>query len=361
MSDSEPAEALSVPKWEDILGNGKLVKLTLDKTDKERPQRGSLVTLVYDVYTFEDPDTDYFDYVTDHESILHKDETIFIGVGDANLQALDLGVMLMNEGEKAVIKCLNPQLAYAMEPPEYQPLEIPPDSNVFIVVSLVKDHGPPVPWVQKSQAERVNYAMKKVDKGNAFCKAKQFPSAINCYSSALRVVGFNAEIDDMDEDQDYDPEPENEVRVKAYSGLSAAHFNSSSFDIALKNCDEALNIDPYLVKIIFRRGRCLMQLQRMFEAKDSILAARTLVSEKPNDFDPEFIKFMDSELARVKTAINKDSKRESELFKKMLDVKPLPPKTPWQNLMDLIVAYQIPLLCIAAALFFLSILLKLLM
>ncbi|KDQ12562.1 hypothetical protein BOTBODRAFT_112628 [Botryobasidium botryosum FD-172 SS1] len=106
--------------------------------------------------------------------------------------------------------------------------------------------------------ERVALASKLKTKGNTAYQQKNFPLAIKYYTRAIETS----------------PKPD----PVYYSNRAACYVNSipPQFDMVVKDCDEALKLDPSYVKALNRRGTALESLGRFEEAVRDFTAATIL-------------------------------------------------------------------------------------
>ena len=76
-------------------------------------------------------------------------------------------------------------------------------------------------------------AVKKKEEGNAFFKAENYPSAVECYSEAIK---------------------RNPKEHTIYSNRAATYLKLCAYEEALKDCEKCLAIKPDFVKAISRKG-----------------------------------------------------------------------------------------------------------
>lgn len=233
-------------------------------------------------------------------------------LGDSEVvQGLDMAIALMDEGEKAEIKC-NGRFAYGTL--GLPSKNIPADATIIYTVELVSCREED-DLEKKSYASRKEIGNKKRERGNFFFERQEFNSAIQLYRRALEYLdesegGITAPTTDGE------LEPTNaqlqellEDRVKVYNNMAMAQMKIDAFDAALKSVDNVLSCQPNNVKALFRKGKIL-------EEKADVPGAIQLL-RKAATLDPSS-KSIQNELSRLILKSKREARNEKDLYQKML-------------------------------------------
>jgi len=102
-----------------------------------------------------------------------------------------------------------------------------------------------------------NQALNYKNKGNDHFKNKEYSKAIEAYTKA---IGLNS----MD--------------ATYYGNRAACYFAMRDYEKCIRDCDDALEVDPKFAKAYLRKGRSLYYLAKFDEAKTCLQKARELDS-----------------------------------------------------------------------------------
>ncbi|XP_040926287.1 peptidyl-prolyl cis-trans isomerase FKBP8 isoform X2 [Betta splendens] len=290
-SDTDPDAGSQVDEWMDVLGNDQLKKKTLEAGDgrDSRPQKGQNVKIHLKTY------------LMDGRLVEEQADLCFtLGDGDVT-QALDLSVMLMERGEKALIHC-DAKYAYgargSLEP------EVPPNAKLSLeVVLLETTNAPDVELLPP--AEKIALASCKRERGNVHYQRGDYAFAVNSYSIALQITESSSKVD-------ISPEEENElldVKVKCLNNMAASQLKLDHYDAALKSCVAALSHQPDNIKALFRMGKVLA-LQG--EYTEAIQTLRKALKLEPSN------KTIHAELSKLVKKHSEQRGAEQAMYKKML-------------------------------------------
>ncbi|XP_049585289.1 peptidyl-prolyl cis-trans isomerase FKBP8 isoform X2 [Syngnathus scovelli] len=286
---ADPEEASQ--EWLDVLGNEQLKKkvLVAGKGQDSRPTKGQNVTIC--LKTFLKDET----LVEEHSDLMFT-----LGDGDV-IQALDLAVLLMEMGEKALIQTAA-TYAYggcgSREPP------VPPNAELTLEIELKKVCDAPDLELLPPQ-EKIALADGKREKGNVHYQRGDFAFAINSYSIAQQITESSSKVD-------ISPKEENElidVKVKCLNNMAAAQLKLDHYDAAFKSCVAALSHQPDNIKALFRMGKVLA-LQG--EYGEAIQTLRKALKLEPSN------KTIHAELSKLVKKHSEQRGAEQAMYKKML-------------------------------------------
>ncbi|KAL5463404.1 hypothetical protein EMCRGX_G032297 [Ephydatia muelleri] len=129
------------------------------------------------------------------------------------------------------------------------------------------EHRNPEVVARKNEAEkllkekqRLEYidpqkSLEEKEKGNEYFKNGDFPGAIKHYSEAIK---------------------RNPDDAKLYSNRAACYTKLLEFQLALKDCEECIRLDPNFIKGHIRKGHALMALKDSAKAESSFRKALEL-------------------------------------------------------------------------------------
>ncbi|XP_070543033.1 peptidyl-prolyl cis-trans isomerase FKBP8-like [Ptychodera flava] len=274
----------------DILGNGLLVKKITKAGNgiRSRPIRGQVVTLKCAAYLDEKDEK-----VEEYESLQFE-----LGEGDV-IQALDLGVALMELGEECTLMT---DARYAYGELGKEP-SIPGGTRLRYEIELLKVEDSPDITIMDTM-EKVNRANKKRERGNELYLRGDYSSAINSYTRALTIledeeVGANKE----------EYKSVEEEKLKCYNNLAACQLKVEAYDAALKSCMSVLSVEPDNVKALFRKGKVLAYKG---ETEDAISEMRKAIKIEPAN------KIIHQELSKLVAKHNQQMQSTKEMCKKMV-------------------------------------------
>ncbi|XP_057696414.1 peptidyl-prolyl cis-trans isomerase FKBP8 [Corythoichthys intestinalis] len=289
--DDEANSEVASSEWLDVLGNEQLKKkvLVAGQGRDSRPKKGQNVTI--SVKTL----------LKDGTPVQEQPELSFtLGDGDV-IQALDLAVLLMEMGEKALIQTAA-KYAYgtrgSCEP------EVPPDADLSMEVEL-KRACDAADLELLPPPEKIALASGKRETGNGHYQRGDYAFAINSYGIALQITESSSKVD-------ISPEEENQlidVKVKCLNNMAAAQLKLDHYEAALKSCTAALDHQPNNIKALFRMGKVLALQGEYGEASQTLRKALKL---EPSN------KTIHAELSKLVKKHSEQRGAEQAMYKKML-------------------------------------------
>lgn len=246
------------------------------------------------------------------DEIVEQADNLVFQLGDLDIaQGLDMAVGLMDEGEKAEVKC-GSRFAYGSI--GLPSKNIPADATIIYTVELVSAHEE-TDLEKKSYESRKEIGNKKRERGNFYFERQEYNSAIQLYRRALEYLDeseggitkptldgqlepTNAELQELLED-----------RIKVYNNMAQGQMKIQAYEAALKSVDTVLQCQPNNVKALFRKGKIL-------EAKADVEGAIPLL-RKAATLDPEN-KSIQNELSRLILKSKREARNEKDLYQKML-------------------------------------------
>ncbi|XP_074650028.1 peptidyl-prolyl cis-trans isomerase FKBP8-like [Tubulanus polymorphus] len=232
-----------------------------------------------------------------------------LGDGDV-IQGLDLGIALMEKGEKAELT-VQPRFAFGdmgRDP------DIPPDSIVIYEVEL-EAIGDKLDYSVLPISKRLELGDKKREIGNKHYTRHDYASSVNSYSKALSILDESIQSPDA---ETADVQKMLDAQVTCYNNLAAAQLKLKAFDAAIKSCDSVLKAQPHDVKALFRKGKALTGTGETDEAVKCLRKALQL--------EPE-AKVIHQELSKLVNRQLAEKEKEKDLYRKMFssDSTPKPP------------------------------------
>ncbi|XP_019752339.1 peptidyl-prolyl cis-trans isomerase FKBP8 [Hippocampus comes] len=287
--EADPGEASQ--EWLDVLGNEQLKKkvLVAGEGRESRPKKGQNVTICLKAF------------LKDGTLVEEQPELTFtLGDGDV-IQALDLAVLLMEMGEKALVQTA---AIYAYGTWGSCDPDVPPNAELSLEVELKKVCDAP-DMELLPPLEKIALASGKRERGNILYQLGDFAFAINSYSIALQITESSSKVD-------ISPEEEKEltdVKVKCLNNMAAAQLKLDHYEAAFKSCVAALTHQPNNIKALFRMGKVLA-LQG--EYGEAIQTLRKALKLEPSN------KTIHAELSKLVKKHSEQRGAEQAMYKKML-------------------------------------------
>ncbi|XP_061636610.1 peptidyl-prolyl cis-trans isomerase FKBP8 [Phyllopteryx taeniolatus] len=289
--DEETDREEESQEWLDMLGNEQLKKkvLVAGEGRDSRPKKGQNVTICLKTF------------LKDGTLVEEQPELTFtLGDGDV-IQALDLAVLLMEMGEKALVQTAA-TYAYgtwgSCEP------DVPPNAELSLEVELKEVCDAADPELLPP-LEKIALASGKRERGNVHYQRGDYAFAINSYGIALQITESSSKVD-------INPEEENElidVKVKCLNNMAAAQLKLDHYEAAFKSCFAALAHHPNNIKALFRMGK-VMALQG--EYGEAIQTLRKALKLEPSN------KTIHAELSKLVKKHSEQRGAEQAMYKKML-------------------------------------------
>jgi len=148
-----------------------------------------------------------------------------------------------------------------------------------------------------SPQDAIQEAAKLKEAGNEFFKKENFEDAISCYSKAIKLT-----------------KEEDKERAVYFKNRAASHLKLENYDLAVQDCNSALEISPKDPKALFRRCQA-------YEALNKIDSAYTDAKEVHN-LDPKN-KAIEPVLVRLHKAVQakmSELAKTSNKVKSMFDI-----------------------------------------
>lgn len=276
-------------------------KILEDSTEWRTANEGAKVTIRYkatlgDGTVFDEvPEGSEVEITTDDEQVP---------------EGLDLALMKMKKGERALVTITDPKLAFGAAGHQGRLAAVPPDASPVIYdIALVSMVTAKEKWEMNGE-EKVTAAQAVKDKGNAAYKAGKLDRAARLYGRAVELVG-EKDLGGAAGDKDGGPETRaqlKELRKSAWLNLAAVELKRGHLREAEKNATKVLEADPANVKALYRRAQALTGLQDLLEAERDVKAA---LEVEPASTDLLALS------KRLKVLIRQLNKKEAGLYKSM--------------------------------------------
>ncbi|CAL8396092.1 unnamed protein product [Boreogadus saida] len=290
-TEEERVPTPPLEEWLDILGNGMLKKKVLEAGQgrDSRPEKGQNVIIGLQTSLADG-------------SLVEEPHSVSFTLGDGDvIQALDLAVMLMEMGEKAVIT-VDAKYAYgsrgSVDP------AVPPEAELLLHAELREaSDGPDLELL--APADKAALASLKRERGNAHFQRADYAFAVNSYSIALAITESSSKVDITEEEE----KELLDVKVKCLNNMAASQLKLDHYGAALKSCVAALAHQPDNIKALFRMGKVLALKGEYAEA---ISILRKALKLEPSN------KTIHAELSKLVKKNSDQRGAEQAMYKKML-------------------------------------------
>jgi len=118
--------------------------------------------------------------------------------------------------------------------------------------------------------EKLEWAMARKEEGNNHFTKMETDEAIQRYLDA--TVGL-----DFGSTQEHEQKTRELVQIPVLTNLAACYARKREWGKVVQFCDQALELDPYHIKALVRRGRARIEMDNLREAREDLLRARELV------------------------------------------------------------------------------------
>ncbi|XP_055336065.1 peptidyl-prolyl cis-trans isomerase FKBP8-like [Paramacrobiotus metropolitanus] len=300
-AEEKLAEAES--EWQDLVGNGQLMKKILRQGKPDsRPERGDEASVQCSARVVDNAfDTSIV------ATIVDKYDKLDFVVGDQEvIPGLDLAVQLMNIGEVAEVK-MQPRFGYGEM--GYPESGIPSDATLLYTVELLSAKRLP-DAEHLPLADRLRMANNKVDRGNFWYLRKETTSALGLYQKAVHLleapVGTYMTPEDVAQ--------MGSAKARAYGNLSSAQVEEKIWDQSLQSVNNALKYDPNNGKILCRKIRIYREkgdYDLACEACEDVFQKGALVGES-------FSKKAREEYATLRKKKQKSDADQKAMYQRML-------------------------------------------
>ncbi|KAI8470001.1 MAG: hypothetical protein J3K34DRAFT_421882 [Monoraphidium minutum] len=277
-----------------------VVKKTLEESAEWRTAaEGAKVALAY---TAALPDGTLFD-----EAVAGSE--LRITVDDEMVpEGVDLALMKMKKGERALITINDAKLAFGAAGHKGRLAAVPADAAPLTYdVTLVELDNPKDKW-EMSGEEKAEAAAAAKDKGNAAYKAGKLERAARLYGRAKELVGDDEAGLDREKDGPEVRAQLKDIRKSVLLNLAAVELKRGSFREAQRHTSKVLETDPSNVKALYRRAQALVGLQELLEAERDVKVALDM---EPASADLAALS------KRIKLLIKQLNKKEAGLYKSM--------------------------------------------
>lgn len=291
-------------EWDDVLGSGGLLKKILKEGQEDtRPKRLELCTINYKC-TLEDGKE------------VEKGENVIIQLSDLEvIQGVDLGLTLMNVGEKSIFK-IQPRLAYGSQGLDTR---VPPDTSVFYEVELLKVEEE-IEMENLTILQRKKIGDKKKKRGNWWYSRGECTFAIQCYRRALDYLdevecGISEPISENDDPKqreltDAALQDLMEDRINVSNNMAAAQMKQGAYDAALQSLHIVLRCQPNNVKALYRKSKVLKAKNDIQEALKCLQKAKQLEPDNTT---------IQKEIQEINIMLKKHKNYEKELARRMFN------------------------------------------
>ena len=285
--EPEPVSKPDPPaeEWLDVLGNGSLKKLTLERGGSQHATRGqrALLDLTGRLSEMEGP-------------VVEEQRDLEVEVGEADVvQGLDLALPLMTEGEVAWVY-MKSRFGYGETG---NGDNIPANADLYYMITLKEVH-PRYDYAALTEDQLRELVERKKARGNSMYKLSQLAYAVTVYSSALKMLRAHQ----------YSDTPEGKlIGCRILTNLAIVQYKQDQADQSLVSCDNALRLVPGDTKALFRKS--VIQTGRQ-EYEGSISCLEEALRSSPEDREVE------QELRRVRALNEQSNRRQREVYRRMM-------------------------------------------
>ena len=286
-SQLEPEPVSKPEEWLDVLGNGSLKKLTVQKGGSQQPTRGERVLL------------DLTGRLSEMEGLVVEEQRdLEVEVGEADVvQGLDLALPLMTEGEIAWVY-MQSRFGYGETG---NGDNIPANADLYYMVKLKEVH-PRYNYAGLTEDKLRELVERKKSRGNSMYKLCQLALAVTAYSSAIKALQAHQ----------YSDTPEGKlIGCRILTNLAIAQYKQDNAHQSLVSCDKALGLVPGDTKALYRKSIILIEKQ---EYEESICCLEEALRYSPEDV------LVEQELRRVRALNEQSNRRQRELYRRMISV-----------------------------------------
>ncbi|XP_022247070.1 peptidyl-prolyl cis-trans isomerase FKBP62-like [Limulus polyphemus] len=245
-------------------------------------------------------------------------ETVELTVGEADTeieQILDSCVRTMKAGEVCALRfCLDDDKIHRRTEIHQQcPVENTEESCNLdfphaVNVKLEKFTEVPGIW-QLQPEEKLQRASHHKDVGVKLFQKQETRAAFIRFSKAMKYI-VSLEHDYSQQKQQFSSDTNfKNLKLLCHLNMAACQLKCKKFDLVVKNCTEALKIDPQCVKALYRRGSALLALQDYDQAKKDLEKAHEL-----NPIDTAIVRQLKELKINVKKYDNKLAHGLKKLF-----------------------------------------------
>ncbi|GMH40131.1 hypothetical protein BSKO_08035 [Bryopsis sp. KO-2023] len=292
-------QLVSWKKVTDVTDDGGVVLKVLKKGEGyDKPKEGATVTVTY---TGKLPDGTVFE--ERQEGNEHK----FMVDEEQIIDGLDLAVMKMDRGEVAEVT-IKPEYAFGESETQREKACVPGNSTVVYTIEIVDLANPKNSW-DMSNAEKIEDARTRKEKGNEAYKAGKLARAVSKYEGAVKVI-------EHDKDFGESKGASKELKKSIWLNLAAANLKLKDSGKVIQHCGKVLEIDSYNVKALYRRAQAHMTREDFIESEQDIKQAIDLEPE-----NKDLVNLHKRMRIQRKAASKQEAKMYSTMFSRMAKLK----------------------------------------
>lgn len=292
-------ELVSWKKVTDVTDDGAVVLKVLKKgKGYDKPKDGATVTVTYTGKMMDGTVFEERGEGNEHKFVVDEEEII---------EGLDLAVMKMDKGEVAEVT-IKPQYAFGPSENEREQATVPGNSTVVYTIEIVDFMNPKSSW-DMSNAEKIEDARKRKEKGNEAYKAGKLARAVKKYEGAVKVIDYDKEFGES-------KEASKELKKSIWLNLAAANLKLKDSGKVIQHCDKVLEIDSQNVKALYRRAQAHMAKEDFIESEQDIKQAIDL---EPGNKD--LVNLHKRMRIQRKAASKQEAKLYSTMFSRMAKMK----------------------------------------
>ncbi|KAL4419972.1 hypothetical protein ABPG75_007070 [Micractinium tetrahymenae] len=242
-------------KVEKVTMDGGVMKKTLADTDDwKKPNAGAQATVTYTARVL--PDGPVFDEKRDDAPLQFTTDEGQV------IEGLDLAVMKMKEGERALVT-IAPHYAWGEQESQQALATVPAGASVEYDITLKSFVKAKDSW-EMDTAEKLAAATTQKDKGNTAFKAGQYARAVQRYDKAMQAIEYD---DQFSADE---KKAARDIKKSCNLNLAAAHLKLGNAAEARKAADKVLEHDGGNLKALYRRAQAFMATADYVEAEQDI-------------------------------------------------------------------------------------------
>ncbi len=228
------------------------------------------------------------------EESLNEEKPFEVKVGDMELmRGMNLALITMRVGEKAEFQ-IPKEWTYESKKAEDQSTR---DGKAIWVAKLLEVHrGVKVTKWDLEDEEKLPFAIKCKDEGNALFKQEKWELAEEKYNQAIEVIEWDKQSDRID------------LKVQVLYNLALTYSNLKRFVSAMEKINWAINIKPRIAKGYFRKSNVYLAMTEYDRAIEELYKALDIEPE-----NPEIL----AQIEKVKNASNKYEQDSSKMYGKM--------------------------------------------
>ena len=285
--EQEPVSKPDPPpeEWLDVLGNGSLKKMIVQKGGGNQPSRGqrALLNLLGRVSAMDG-------------AVVEEQRDLEVEIGEAEVvQGLDLALPLMTEGEIAWVY-MKSRFGYG---DTGNGDNIPANVDLYYMVEL-KEVYPRHDYAAFTEEKLRELVERKKSRGNSLYKLSQLTYAITAYSSALKVLQLHK----------FSHTSEGKfIGCRILTNLAIVQFKQESPQESIASCDNALKLVPGDTKALFRKS---VVLTARHEYDEAISCLEEALLSSPDD------SVVEQELRKVRALNEQSNRRQREVYRRMV-------------------------------------------